>query len=333
MHPSDHSPIDDLFNRWAIIGPTSGEEFLTTSSIETRSGRKLRMGVDSIGFRHLLIPVGPSDRKVPTDVSGALVLVRQPYKFDGLTSLFLDIKCVRSDLFDVFDELLRDVVKAVSDGAGADAAIEVVDRWRTLLTARGRRKLSESAQRGLAAELNVLLMVTPAGHSIDVGCWRGPLSEPHDIVLPKCAIEVKSVGAQTRNVEIHGIFQLSPPGKPLALVLVQLIEEQEGETISELAERLVNRAADRSLAQSRLSLAGFSQLDADDYSLRFKVGDILVGDVDGDFPRIAPSSFTNGAAPAGISYLTYGLEFSAIKQHLRPGFSALIEWQRSVCES
>lgn len=316
---------DDLSNRWAVMGPTSGHELLTTSVIDTESGQRVRMGVDRRGFRHLLIAIDAGDRKIPDDIVGALVLTRRSYKFGDETSQFLDIECVRADLFDLFDELLRGVIGAVGSGGGSDAAIEVVDRWRTLLASRGRQRLSESAQRGLAAELLVLFMVSPTG-AIDVECWRGPLSEPHDILLPDRALEVKSIGAQSRNVEIHGSAQLAPPGKPLALVLVQLVEGSEGESIPDLANHLLHNSIDRALALSRLSLVGYSAVDSDNYSTRFRIGELLFADVDERFPRIVPNSFVGGIVPDEISYLTYGLTLSALKPHLKTGRTALIDW-------
>jgi Putative PD-(D/E)XK family member, (DUF4420) len=315
----------DLSRRWAVLGPTSAESYLLTSVIHTASGHELRIGVDRVGTRHLLVPVGAGDTAVPDDVVGALMLKRTTFTFDQITALYLDIQCVRSDLFDLFDEVLAEVIDGADAGGGADAAVEVVDRWRSLLAARGRRQLSTAAQRGLVAELYVLRLAHQ-GQVIDVDTWRGPLSEPQDISLPECALEVKSVGELGRDIEIHGVFQLAEPGKPLALVLVRLVEDESGETVAQHADYLLDNASDRALAVSRLAMVGYSSADSDTYSTRFKVDDVQFVAIDTATPRIVPQSFRDGMLPFGISYLTYQIELGALSGFIVSGESALRQW-------
>ncbi len=191
----------DLSNRWAVLGPATADDNLLSSALSSSSGRELRIAVDRAGNRHLLVAVDTTDRKNPADVIGALLVKRRRLTFDT-TATYLDLQCTRADLFDLFDDLLSDVIHVVDGGGGADAAIDVIDRWRSLLAARARQHLSQAAQRGLIAELYVLQLVY-GSDPIDVDTWRGPLGEPHDVVTATTALEVKSMGSLSRNIEIQ----------------------------------------------------------------------------------------------------------------------------------
>jgi hypothetical protein len=178
----------DLSNRWAVLGSASGDDYLLSSELHSSSGRELRVAVDRAGNRHLVIAVDNSDRRVPDDVVGAVLVARRRLTFDT-TATYLDVQCVRADLFDLFDDLLLDVIDVIDGGSGADAAIEVIDRWRSLLAVRGHQQLSQTTQRGLIAELYVLSLTADSG-PLDIDTWRGPLGEPHDIVTTEFALEV-----------------------------------------------------------------------------------------------------------------------------------------------
>lgn len=302
---------------------------MLSSAVQVPHGPGMRLAVDHDGARHLLVAIQSTDRSMPSDVVSALTVRRKTYTFDGIAAIYLDVRCGRGDLFGTFDDLLVDIIAEVLDGGSADTALGVIDRWRSLLAVRGRQALSSSAQRGLFAELHTLQISQPAG-SIDARVWRGPLQEPHDILTPSFALEVKSVGTYTRAVEFHGPMQLAEPGRPLAVVLVEVDEDANGATVGEVANQVVVGATDRDLAVSRLAMAGLAMADADSYTLRFAVRTIrhlVVGDAT---PRIVPASFVTGGLPEGLSYLTYGLEIASLDKHLSVGETSLREWIHSV---
>lgn len=263
---------------------------------------------------------------MPDDVVGALLVKRRTFTFDGAAALFLDIQCIRSDLFDLFDDLLIDILDAVAERASSDTALEVIDRWRSLLATKGRQALTQSAQRGLIAELHVLRLLWAPPSLIDVSVWRGPLGEPHDILAPTFAIEVKSVSSRGRSVEIHGPMQLAPPGRPLALVILELEEDQAGETVAHVAADIVQRSRDRDLANARLALAGYSSGDAELYSTHFAVRGLRHVAVDVNTPRIVPDSFAAGVLPEGLLYLSYGLDLVVLERMSMFGENSLRHW-------
>ena len=314
-----------------MLGPASEHVPVLSSLLDSVSNGNVRLGVDRAGTRHLFVAVESGDRRVPDDVVGALLVKRRTFTFDGAAALFLDIQCIRSDLFDLFDDLLIDILDAMAERAGSDTALEVIDRWRSLLATKGRQALTQSAQRGLIAELHVLRLLWAPPSLIDVSVWRGPLGEPHDILAPTFAIEVKSVSSRGRSVEIHGPMQLAPPGRPLALVILELEEDEAGETVAHVAADIVQRSQDRDLANARLALAGYSSGDAELYSTRFAVRGLRHVAVDVNTPRIVPDSFTAGVLPEGLLYLSYALDLVVLERMSMFGENSLRHWT-ATCE-
>ncbi|WP_169811528.1 PD-(D/E)XK motif protein [Nocardia harenae] len=317
---------DDLANRWAVIGPNSRDAPLTSSVFVMASGVGARIGVDASSGRHLLIPVSDRDSlDAPEGLVGALQLRRVSYVFDRVTATYLDLHCLRADLFDLFDEVVLDIARAVDAETPADSALRIIERWRALFATRGKRVLSPQAQLALIAELSVL-GIAFRDRPIEAHSWRGPEGEPHDILLPGCALEVKALGASARHVEIHGVQQLAPPGRPLALVLVHLVADEAGASVVSVATDFLDRADDRALAAQRLATIGLSLADANLYPACYRIEMVRCVPVGGAVPRIAPSSFAGDAVPAGISYVNYGVELSALIPLARTGESELERW-------
>lgn len=314
-----------------MLGAASEGDSVLSSILPTKSGLDTRLAVDRDGMRHLLVAVRPSDKRVPEEVNGALKVKRRPYTFNEATSFYLDVQCTRGDLFDVFDELLTDIMDTIDAGGSADAAIGVIQDWRSLLAVRGRQTLSLAAQRGLFAELTVLRLAQPDG-SIDFSHWRGPLKEPHDILMPTLAIEVKSVGRDTRSVEMHGALQLSEPGRPLSLVLVELTEEPSGQSLTDLAEELIEQATDHEFAKRRLRMAGVESSHLDSNPAHFTVTGVRHLIVGHQTPRITPEEFADGALPEGLLYLVYGVEVAALDRWLIEGVAPLRDWIQELNE-
>ena len=179
----------------------------------------------------------------------------------------------------------------------------------------------------LFAELTILDLVT-RDTALDISWWRGPRREPHDIVLPGCAVEVKAVGGSSSSVEIHGVTQLQPPGKPLALVLATVAEDDAGVRLPELIDRVLSRVDDRGSAIRLLTAAGYSTSDAERYREAFSVTELAHVVIDETVPRIVPGSFADGAPPAGVDGVNYRIELDALDALAARGETALLTWVR-----
>lgn len=318
----------ELLHTWPVLRPTGSAEF-ATSVIQLGAERRVRLAVDNHATRHLLIPTGEEELQVDP-VEGVLTVGTRTDSFSGSRIRHLDIGCRRVDLFDVFDELVCEVLSAIegTTRSPTTTALEVIDKWRTLLTARGGRLLTLPRQVALFAELTVLDILAEVSE-LHSSWWRGPLREPHDIVGPSAAIEVKAVGAASSEVEIHGAHQLDPPGMPLALVLIETTEVADGRTVSDLARSFLNRASDAGLARRLLAQAGWCPADADAYTTRFAANQIVHIEVSAEIPRVVPELFVAGDLPTGVVSMNYSVAVDALNPHAVRGESALQEWWKA----
>ena len=200
-----------------------------------------------------------------------------------------------------------------------------VDRWRALLAVRRGTRLSLTEQMSLFAELTVLDLVTRGG-ALPAAWWRGPRREPHDIVTPARAFEVKAVGRTSSTVTIHGVDQLEPPGRPLALVLVEVVEAEDGRSLPDLVDGVLSRVDDLGDALWSLTAAGFDRAEPEHYPERFTVEDIGHLEVTDEVPRIVASSFGPTGAPTGLSRLQYRLDLDVLHPFVVRGEGALRGW-------
>jgi hypothetical protein len=288
-------------------------------------GGSVRIGVDGGDGRHLLVPVG--DEEVRADgLEGALTVLLRTYTFQDTPLRYVDVSCTRPDLVHAFDNVLVDILGQIEHTpAPASTTVEAVSRWRALLATRRGEKLTLTEQMSLFAELTVLDAVTQ-GAELPSRWWRGPRREPHDIVTPARAVEVKAVGSTSVGVTIHGVDQLEPPGRPLALVVAEVAEDRGGRTLPELVDAVLARADDRGEALWLLTAAGFERADAERYQERFTISDIGHVEVSNALPRVVPSSFGAGGVPSGVSRIEYRLDLNVLDPLLIRGESALRAW-------
>lgn len=320
-----HDWAIELSHTWPLLGDT-GRSSISSAALPvgTTTG-PVRIGVDDGAARHLLVPVG--DEEVHGDDSdGVVTVLVKDYTFQRTTLRYVDVACARPDLAPAFDNVLVDILgqlEATSTPAGT--TVQAVQRWRTLLATRRSSKLTLTQQMSLFAELVVLAMVS-GGERTDPRWWCGPLREPHDILLPTFALEVKAVGESSQSVTIHGVEQLQPPDRPLALVVVEIVQDNEGRTLPDIVDEFMGRTTDAGETLWRLAKAGYERLDADRYQERFTVVGMSYLEVTDSTPRIVEASFAAGSLPPGISRLQYRVDLEELGPRMTRGENALLSW-------
>lgn len=312
---------ESLQRGWAVLAGRG-------TSMEAHRFAGHYLAVDSKGCRHVLILRGPRDpiTHEPEDL-GALHLGYRNWCIDQVTREYLDVTCVRSDLVDLFDGLVLSVFEAISSETERPAALAVreIRRWQSLLLSQRRRLLSEPEQIGLFAELSVLLNIS-GGASLDPARWRGPRREPQDIRLPGCRLEVKGIGLDSTDVRIHGLQQLETNEVPVGLVVVTVIEDENGRTLPQLVDEVLDRSRDRAAMRRLLVLAGYQSGDAEHYSHRRAGAEYLTIDVDDEVPRIVPGTFADGV-PVGLSKVRYHMELDALRPlAVGTDLATLMDW-------
>lgn len=304
-----------LERAWAVLLPPTGNG-LVSFPLEDLCGsdqEPCRVALDASGTRHLLVPLG--DETVALDSRPAVLgMAIRRLGFGGVAIAYVDISCAEPDLFPEFDEVVTDVLDAVREAARPGlAAVEAVTRWRRLLRSSLLRGMSRQARLGLFAELVVLAALIEADRGFPVDAWRGPLNEPHDFEAPARCLEVKALSTVSDGIVVHGLEQLDMhDGRPLDLVLLRIVEDQDGRSLSDLVHHLRTVVASRSDLRTRLSAAGWSeQPDRPDVDM-FSVDEVLRVSVNTHTPRLVPSSLVAGVLPSGIGNLSYRVDLGAL---------------------
>lgn len=302
-----------LERAWAVLVPPRGKQ-LVSFPLEFHCGKEAcRVALDATGIRHLLVPAGAEAVFVDPKPAVLGMMIRK-LAFEGVSIAYVDVFCAESDLFPEFDQVVEDVLEAVSNSSRpTSAAIDAVMRWRRLFRSSLLRGISRQAKLGLFAELVVLAALVDADRNFPVQAWRGPLNEPHDFETHYRCIEVKALSAVSDAITVHGLEQLNTHDRrPLDLVMLRVVEEPDGRSVSDLVRQLGGSVMSRAELRSRLSAAGWSeQPDRPDLDL-FAIDEVFRVVVDVDTPRVVPSSLTTGGVPHGVSKISYQVDLDAL---------------------
>lgn len=304
----------DVERAWAVLQPPEQAELAAFPIGPDLGGISCRLAVDRHDLRHLLVPATTEQVAVDPRPSALAVSVR-PLTFDGVKATWVDVSCTEPDLNPEFDDLINDVLQDVADtDRPASAALRTIARWRRLFGSKAIRGLGAQAKRGLFAELVLLRTVLSLRPGTETEVWTGPLRRPHDFELPRHCIEVKAVGQNADSVTIHGLDQLaSHGGRPLDLVVMTVVDDPAGMTLSELVEDIKAMTASSPAFAKLLREAGWTPavgaVDADPLS----VSDVIRVVVDDTLPRLVPGSLVTGTLPVQLSELSYQLSLEAVQ--------------------
>ena len=179
--------------------------------------------------------------------------------------------------------------------------------WKELL---GNRNIDEKVYDTLG-ELCVLKYLSSIGEEAN---WDGPNSSTYDIEIENGFVEVKSTTSRSkREVTISNQFQLDPPGKKLDLVLCQFEHSvQNGVSIDQIVEDLINMGISRDYLNSRLAKKGLEE-GMSARKRTFILHDMLRYRITEEFPRITPASFIGGVMPLGITKITYTVSLDGLE--------------------
>lgn len=279
-------------------------------------GRLLALAVDENAQHHLLVPKGAG--VLPTNAHSPLSVAVRDFQFgnaggDEIEGSYLDIHCQIEMLNGQFDKVVLDVIEAVEgsrDPAGAAAA--AVAAWRRLFAKLADvRALTYQQRVAVFGELSVLQSVVENGKDFQPEWWTGPYQEPHDFELSSASLEVKSIGDDSPAITVHGFEQLErTDDKPLHLVIRKVVESQTGKTVAEMLSEILAVAGGAAEIRERAAAVGVFETDPD--LTRFEVVETLIGEVDGDFPRISFGDL-NGAAQRAVTGISYDIDLTVLR--------------------
>lgn len=273
---------------------------------------KVLYGIDSSGYRHLLVPVHGSEVAEDHESQGVRVGVRT-LRHEGATTLYADLACLKPRFNAEFGHIVDDVLTALAEGAAAGSACRnSLEKWRDLLRSGQARKLDDRTAVGLFGELLLLLdLATISPHSI--WTWTGPRGGRFDFSVADAAIEVKtSTRRYGRLVEISGETQLeAPAGIALYLNFVRLESVPAGGSrLWDLYAAILEAGVPAGDMRRKLEELDLDESALRDDARRYRMLETRLYRVEGSFPRIVPASFAGAGLPAGTLRLRYMIDLS-----------------------
>lgn len=291
--------------------------------LETSTGAgSIRLSVGPNGEARLLLPLTAQEIPAGIDAGGALAITLSSFVHRGRAQRFLDLTCLSDELEQVFAEVVDEIVARVSGGVGSvEATRTTLDDFRALLAGRPSYEIERSRVAGLVAEmviLNRLLDVSPSAWRT----WRGPAGDRHDFRAAENSLEVKaSLRAGSVAITINGLQQLEPPSGGALHLAHFILEPVSGGllTVAGLGGRALAQADDPAGLRDLLAGIGCPDVQNEAWNRHaFRVEKESLYSVEGDFPRIVPSSFIGFEAPAGVADVTYRIDLSIASSFLCP---------------
>lgn len=229
-----------------------------------------------------------------------------------------------ADVFDVIgNDVLRNIVQSVDDKAAFSGFVARIGEWQHFLDQLPRDGFSEQAQQGLFAELWFLreFLLGDLGPEKAVRAWAGPKAMAKDFHLSGVAFEVKaSSSKQHSRFTISSEMQLDPHGVSRLILYCLLLERLMGGGMSlpELVTAIrkdLQTDLDAALLFSELLLqTGYTDSDAELYTIRFAIRSQHFFDVRDDFPRIVEADLRLGVGDVHYSILYSECERYAVTE-------------------
>lgn len=241
----------------------------------------------------------------------------------GMANRFLRFESESQGLTPMFAAIVSSLL---DDVAESDPVGGLIDRYEELCVMFARRtgRLSESAVRGLFAELVMLLELKESGSNAAsaIHAWQGPYRVAKDFVLPHGrAVEVKSIRRENRRVRISSVEQLDARGEDLRLAVLPL-ETSSGDEgtglldlLSEVGAWVDAEPAARLPYAQALSTLG---LDLEDPYYRrwsFVMGEWRWYAVGSGFPRVDVAD-----VPPAVSRVTFSLDTDQLSGYISTPF-------------
>jgi len=295
---------------WAVLSetPAEGIDSLVVSPAATLDdGREILAGLDTMGNRHVLVPLRASDQFGDAG-SGAALQLRL---VEVAGKRFASAVSTDRRLDDVFAQFAKELVESVvaSGKPGRDMRL-AFGRWRALFAPSPVGRLTKAEEIGLLGELLTLKALLEAGGSVAV--WEGPSKALHDFRREVCHVEVKATLAREGlRISIHGVDQLSVgDGEELHLLVYRFSESATGQSLIDVIRAAELNVDDLVMFERKLKQSGFEWAWAHDYKTKYDFEVLCFNVLETGFPRITPKSFVGSGMPLGTMQLTYVADLS-----------------------
>lgn len=233
------------------------------------------------------------------------------FNINSQIKTFIVLQCYREELRMEFATLCEQFLNPGDNGILRNellkGPLEWWNRWKELLG----NKVQESAVSSIVAEMVALCYVYKNDKSAE---WSSNGSSTHDIECSSASVEVKSTVSKTSaKMTASSQFQLNA-NKPLYIYFVRLepsTNNLSGYSINDLVDVLVSFGYPKDKIEQMLYKRGLEE-GASSRTHRYDILETRKYLVDGNFPRITPSSFQGNSYPVGIVHLEYTIDLDAL---------------------
>lgn len=309
---------------WSLLDPAD-ETGYRSFPLEVGAGTDVRVALDVHGVRHLLVEK-PSEQSFAPSDGWSLSVNDATLRFGKTPRSYLSLACADPGLHPEFDDLIVDVLTLPhTPGLLAGSVHASIERWRQLMRSAAARHLSRERLFGLFAELSVLLEVLKRDSSA-VSAWTGPEGGTHDFELKSGCLEVKALGLAGDTVRVHGLDQLDTHDeRPLVLVVMSVVEGDDGLTIRELVDDIRAVVSDDAAFDAALVRAGWGASGVQNAE-RLGIADSFRFSIGSGAPGLRRDQFIDGAL-RGVDRLDYDMQIAELLDRVisRPLSEVLLE--------
>lgn len=227
---------------------------------------------------------------------------------DDVSSNFLMLISAFDEYRYEFASLCTELVEPGVDGKNRKELIaSPLEWWKKWIGLVGN-DIKERAIYSIIAEMRVLEHKLLTDSSAE---WSATRMGSHDIECDEESCEVKSTckryGAE---ITIAGQHQLVHK-KPLYLYFLRMEESQEGVSVNDMKQRLIQVGYDAGKLENELQYQGL-EFGASIRDKKFKILEKRKYIVDESFPCITRESFKNNSLPAGVTQIIYTIDVDLI---------------------
>lgn len=308
----------DLAGVWTVLESSPSPTGISIAPLGVRvAAGDVLAGIDSVGRRHILIPLGPGEAAKTNTRGRGVQLARLTHEGVSYLTVFCLIPELHADFTQFGKELVESIEKAPSPAREASDALE---RWRQLFSdAAAGGGLGIEALIGLMGELMTLRALINSGLPTSLEAWEGPLNRVHDFRTVGHAIEVKTtLTREGRIVQISNVDQLQPPpDSDLVLRHIRLDHDPAGFNLEDLVNGVLSAGADSDALRTLLLHLDVRMEHLDAYrGHRFREVETRHYDASAvAFPKIVRDSFQGRDLPPGTLHLRYAIDLTNEPPH------------------
>ena len=229
------------------------------------------------------------------------------FGIDGVITKAIYLYTKEPEMSEKYASLCMNFISSNSRETILSNPIDWYNEWRELLGDSKRNKMVYD----FIGEMAVLLELQKRG---EMPTWNSMTKGTFDITTNNSIYEVKSsIVKSFDSITIHNQFQLDIVGlnKNLFISYVKLEENNAGESIDSLANKLAEAGFDKTSLEDYLSQNGYYVGKNDRYK-QFIIHEIRLYKVDENFPFITKDSFINKKMPDNVVKLEYTLSLDGL---------------------